>query len=150
MRTVSPLVESLHAAKYRPAIAPPAGSCLRAELATKKQAAKIEREALPSTWTEEKAIQRHDQLMKIAKPLQKVGPDKAWRMRYEPIKNKTWMRTRHQVVIRKKPTMRRGLGHSSFQSTQIATPSLRGVCLLPLMTASATKSLVRELERGEY
>ena len=70
-------------------------------MGTKKQAAKIEREAWPPTWTEEKAIQRHDQLMKTAKPLQKVGPDKACRMRYEPIKNKTWMRTRHQVILRK-------------------------------------------------
>ena len=94
--------ESLLEARGLPAVAPSAGSCLRADLAAKKQAAKIEREALPSTWTEEKAIHRHGELMKIAKPLQKVGLDKAWRMRYEPIKNKTWMRTRHQVVLRKK------------------------------------------------
>ena len=93
--------ESLLEARSKPAIAPSAGSCLRADLVTKKQATKVEREALPSTWTEEKAIQRHGELMKIATPLCKVGPDKAWRMRYEPIKNKTWMRTRHQVVLRK-------------------------------------------------
>ena len=94
--------ESLMEARLKPAIAPSAGTHIRADFATQKQAAKIEHEALPSTWTEEQAVQRHQQLMEIAKPLQKVGPDKAWRLRYEPIKTNTWRRTRHQVILRKK------------------------------------------------
>ena len=94
--------ESLMEARLKPAVAPSAGTHLRADLATQKQAAKIEHEALPSTWTAEQATQRHQQLMAIAKPLQKVGPDKAWRLRYEPTKNKTWRKTRHQVILRYK------------------------------------------------
>ena len=38
--------------------------------------------------------------MAIAKTLQKLGPDNDWRLRYEPIKQKAWRRTKHQVILR--------------------------------------------------
>ena len=94
--------ESLMEARRKPPIPPQAGRMLKAEITTQKQAATNEHDALPSTWTEEAAVEKHDRLMKIAKDMQKVGPDNAWRLRYEPTKVKTWRRTKHQVILRKK------------------------------------------------
>ena len=88
-----------HARLAKPA-SPTAGTALRATIKKEKAAKKSKLETMPSTWTEDVAEKKHGELMAIATPLRKVGPDGAWNLRYEPIKHKTWKRTRHQVIIR--------------------------------------------------
>ena len=90
-----------HARLAKPA-EPTAGAALRANIKKEKAAKKSKLETLPSTWTEDVAERRHNELMRIAAPLRIVGPDGAWNLKYEPkrVDHKSWMRTRHQVVLR--------------------------------------------------
>ena len=93
--------EAMVTARLAEAVQPSAGMQLRATIKEEKATRKALHETLPSTWTEEVAEEKHLELMAIANPLKKVGPDRAWSLRYEP-KQKTWERTRHQVVLRLK------------------------------------------------
>ncbi len=53
--------------------------------------------------TEDMAIKRHDQLMLLSKAMNISGETngKKWRIKYEPIKKGTWLKTRHQVIVRR-------------------------------------------------
>ena len=93
--------EAMLTARLTEAVQPSAGMQLRATIKEDKATRKALHETLPSTWTKEVAEEKHLELMAIANPLKKVGPDRAWSLRYEP-KQKTGERTRHQVVLRLK------------------------------------------------
>ena len=55
--------------------------------------------------TEEMATTRHEELMSLATSLNTSGTTEkgmSWRIRCEPTRTKTWLKTRHQVIVRRK------------------------------------------------
>ena len=99
-------------------VAPTVGMSLRAKNKTEKATNKNNTGQHPDSWTADDATKRHDKLMWIAKPLQKAAPDGSWRVRYEPTKTGSWLKTRHQVVFRRKGGRSKGVPFQFAEATE--------------------------------
>ena len=93
----------LSEALVHPALNPQDAVVRRAEEKRKRKAGKqSDTEKQPFGGDEDKALEKHNRLMTIAKDQNRSGTyhgDK-FRVKYEPTKIKSWLRTKHNVIIR--------------------------------------------------
>ena len=90
-------------ARVHPALNPQDAVVRRAEMKRKRKAGKqADTEKQPFGGDEDKALEKHNHLMTIAKDLNRSGTyhGEKFRVKYEPTKIKSWLRTKHNVIIR--------------------------------------------------
>ena len=93
----------LSEAMVNPALNPQDAGLRRAEVKRKRKAGKqADTEKQPFGGDEDKALEKHNRLMTIAKDLNRSGTyhGEKFRVKYEPTKIKSWLRTKHNVIIR--------------------------------------------------
>ena len=90
-------------ALVHPALNPQDAVVRRAEEKRKRKAGKqADTEKQPFGGDEDKALEKHNHLMTIAKDQNRSGTyhGEKFRVKYEPTKIKSWLRTKHNVIIR--------------------------------------------------
>ena len=93
----------LSEAMVNPALNPQDAGLRRAEVKRKRKAGKQpDTEKQPFGGDEDKALEKHNRLMDIAKNLNRSGiyHGEKFRVKYEPTKIKSWLRTKHNVITR--------------------------------------------------
>ena len=99
-RSICHLDCSVAAARKTPPVDPTSPRKRKADAKANRQVGRVCTETFGGD--EQKANEKRDMLMKLSKTKQSTGEfgGEMWRMRYEPIMRKSWLRTRRQVAFR--------------------------------------------------